>query len=269
LQVTGIFIDVTARRVAEAEAELQRKELNHIIRVAALGELSNGIARELSQPLTAIVANAAAAQTIAKHDRQEIAQVLKEIVEDSERAGQVVHRLRTLLRKGERQSECVDVNRVVESTLNLLRPELTSRRIKPETELGIDLPQLAGNATQLQQVLVSLVTNAIEAMDSTPPASRKLGIRTRVTPGGYLEVAISDCGRGLTPHEVQNLFRPFFTTKERGLGLGLWVCSTIIASHGGSLKVTNDDVTGGVLAMVSLPLPLEMGEPRVTATQAA
>jgi signal transduction histidine kinase len=183
LHLTGIFIDVTARKVAEAEAELQRTELNHIIRVAALGELSNGLARELSQPLTAIVANAAAAQSIAKQDRQEVAQVLKEIVEDSERAGQVVHRLRTLLKRDERQSEDVDLNGVVLSTLSLLRAQLVSLRIKPQTDLAKNAPEVLGNRAQLQQVFVSLMTNALEAMESTPPAARKLVVRTRFRAG--------------------------------------------------------------------------------------
>jgi C4-dicarboxylate-specific signal transduction histidine kinase len=266
--LTGIFIDVTARKIAEAEAELQRTELNHIIRVAALGELSNGLARELSQPLTAIVANAAAAQSIAKQDRQEVAQVLKEIVEDSERAGQVVHRLRTLLKRDERRSGCVDLNSVVLSTLSLLRPQFVSRRIKPHTDLPKDPPQVLGDWSQLQQVFVSLMTNAMESMESTPAVARKLIVRSRLEPGGYVEIAISDSGRGLTPHESQNLFRPFFTTKERGLGLGLWICSTIVASHGGRLKVINAP-GGGATAIVSLPVAVEKDEHGIVAAQLA
>jgi nitrogen-specific signal transduction histidine kinase/ABC-type uncharacterized transport system substrate-binding protein len=268
LHLTGIFIDVTARKIAESEAERQRTELNHLIRVAALGELSNGLARELSQPLTAIVANAAAAQSIAKQDRQEVAQVLKEIVEDSERAGQVIHRLRTLLKRDQRQSGRMDLNSLVLSTLNLLRPQLVTRRIKAQTDLAKDAPQILGDRSQLQQVLVSLITNAMESMESTPPAARRLLVRTRVEPGGHLDVAISDTGRGLTPHEVQNLFRPFFTTKERGLGLGLWICSTIVASHGGRLKVVNS-LGGGATAQVSLPTTLGSDERGKVASQAA
>jgi signal transduction histidine kinase/ABC-type uncharacterized transport system substrate-binding protein len=268
LHLTGIFIDITARKVAEAEAELQRTELNHLIRVAALGELSNGLARELSQPLTAIVANAAAAQSIAKQDRREVAQVLKEIVEDSERAGQVVHRLRTLLKRDERQSGFVDLNGVVLSTISLLRPQFVSRRVKPQTDFAKDPLPVLGDWSQLQQVFISLMTNAIEAMEATPPGTRKLVVRTRLEAEGYLEVVILDSGRGLTSHESQNLFRPFFTTKERGLGLGLWICSTIVASHGGRLKVSNAP-SGGAMAVVSLPVVVERDERGVEARQIA
>ena len=267
IRVTGIFIDVTARKVAEAESEVQRRELNHIIRVAALAELSNGLARELSQPLTAIVANAAAVQSIAKHDREEVTQVLKEIAEDSARAGQVIHRLRKLLKQGERASELVNVNRVIESTVSLLRADLTARKIKLDLELERDPPSIAGNSAQLQQVLVILMTNSMEAMDSTAPAERKLRVRTRTERRGYLEIVISDQGRGLTPQELQNLFRPFFTTKERGLGLGLWIGSTIVAAHGGRLNIVNSGGRGAV-AEISLPVPIEIDERTLTPDQA-
>ena len=268
LKVTGIFIDVTARKLAESEADLQRMELNHLIRVAALGELSNGLARELSQPLTAIVANAAAVQSLARHDREEVTQVLKEIAEDSARAGQVIHRLRNVLKRGERQSEAVDVNRVVESSLGLLRADLARRKVKVDSALAEHGLRVEGDFAQLQQVIVILITNAIEAMDSTPPAQRTLQICTGSERPGYLDVTVCDNGRGLTANELQNLFRPFFSTKERGLGLGLWICSTIVASHGGCLKVANAP-GGGVQALVSLPVPMPTDRPVLVPGEAA
>jgi signal transduction histidine kinase len=249
-----------ARKIAQAEADFQRKELTHMMRVAALGELSGGIAHELSQPLAAILANAQAAQVLLadkNRDKESIAEILEEIVQEDSRAGQVIQRLRKLLRKGEHQTALVSLNDLISSTLGLLRSELVNRNIKVETDLKTDLPPIMGDSVQLQQVLLNLMMNAMEAMASTPPSERTLGIGTRTTGEGYAEVSITDRGPGMSPDELKRLFEPFFTTKERGLGLGLSICSTIIRSHRGRLNLSNSS-GGGVTAIVSVPLPLHL-----------
>jgi len=261
LQVSGIFVDVTARKSAEAESELQRKELTHMLRVAAMGELSGGIAHELSQPLAAILANAQAAQAaLAKknHNPDEIAEILEDIVQEDNRAGQVIHRLRQLLKKGEHQAGFVSLNDLVKSTLGLLHSELVNRKIKVDMDLRRDLPLVQGDSVQLQQVLLNLMMNAMEAMASTRASHRTLSIGTRETEG-CVEISIRDRGPGMSPEELQRLFEPFFTTKERGLGLGLSICSTIVKSHRGRLNLSNAS-TGGAAAIVSLPVAVQMAE---------
>ena len=265
--IAALLIEMRKRReaeesrgIAEAEADFQRKELTHMMRVAALGELSGGIAHELSQPLAAILANAQAAQALLaskNHDKEAIAEILEEIVQEDSRAGQVIHGLRKLLRKGEHETASVSLNDLISSTLGLLRSELVNRNIKVETELKTDLPPIMGDSVQLQQVLLNLMMNAIEAMASTPPSERALGIGTRTTGEGYAEVSITDRGPGMSPDEFKRLFEPFFTTKERGLGLGLSICSTIVRSHRGRLNLSNAS-GGGVTAIVSVPLPLHL-----------
>jgi C4-dicarboxylate-specific signal transduction histidine kinase len=207
------------------------------------------------------VANAAAAQSIAKkgEDKKAVAQILKEIAEDGNRVGQVIDRLRGLVKKGELQSKPVNLNRLIESTLSLLRSELVNRETKLEMDLKSDLPLISGDSVQVQQVLLNLMTNAIEAMASTPPSERTLSIGTRTEPDGYAEVTITDHGPGMAPDELARLFRPFFTTKERGLGLGLWICSTIVTSHGGRLNLSNTP-GGGARAILSLPIAVSNGK---------
>ena len=249
-----------ARNTAEAEADLRRRELTHMTRVATLGELSGGIAHELGQPLAAILANAQAAQALLagkNFNKQEILEILEDIVQDDSRAGQVIDRLRHLLRKDERQSASIHLNNLISSTLGLLHSELGHRTIKVKTELEIDLPPISGDSVQLQQVLLNLMMNAMEAMASIPPSMRTLGIGTRTTAEGYAEVSITDRGPGMSPDDLNRLFEPFFTTKERGLGLGLSICATIVRSHRGRLRLSNAS-SGGVTATVSLPLPLRL-----------
>jgi signal transduction histidine kinase len=258
LEASGIFTDVTERKNAEAQADLQREELAHMMRVAALGELSGGIAHELSQPLAAILANAQAAQALLankKHD--DIAEILEDIVQEDSRAGQVVHRLRRLLKKGEHESDSIDLNDKITSTLELLHSELVSRKIRVETELERDLPLVCGDGVQLQQVLLNLMMNGMEAMSSTPASKRLLSIGTRTSEEGYVEVSIRDQGPGMSSDALERIFEPFFTTKERGLGLGLPICSTIVTSHRGQLTLLNAN-GGGATALVSLPIAAQM-----------
>jgi signal transduction histidine kinase len=256
LQVSGIFADVTARKSAEADASSRREETAHLLRVAALGELSGGIAHELSQPLASILFNAQAAQSHLlreEHDKQLLAEILEDIVQEGRRAGQVIQRLRRLLKKGEHQSVSIDFNDLVRSTLSLLHAELVHRKIKVDLDLKPGLPPVSGDNVQLQQVLLNLMMNAMEAMDSTAAVLRRLSIATRATPEGYAEVHVSDRGRGIAPEELDRLFQPFFTTKTRGLGLGLPICSTIVTLHRGRISISNAD-QGGATAVISLPV---------------
>lgn len=256
-QYSGIFVDITEQKAAESEAELQQREVAHLMRVSVLGELSGAIAHEVNQPLTAILSNAQAALYLLDQETPNLAEIrdaLQDIVREDDRAGEVVHRLRRLLKKGETKSEPIDVNELVNLTISLIRSELVSRRITIETELASGLPTTLGDSVQLQQVLLNLVMNAMDAMASTPLAQRLITISTRATPAGTIEVMVKDRGLGIEQAQGGRLFEPFFTTKDHGLGLGLTICSTIVEAHGGKITLSNNGAGGGAIAGLSLPV---------------
>lgn len=254
-QVSGMFADITDQKKSEADLELQRQEVAHLMRVTALGELSGAIAHEVNQPLTAILSNAQAALYLLRPESPnftEIHDALQDIVHEDSRASEVIQRLRALLKKGESKFESVDPNQLVDSTINLLRHQLIDRRVAVETDLTDSLPAVLGDPVQLQQVLLNLIMNAMDAMASTPDALRRIQICSRATEAGTIEIYLKDNGPGIAAADRKRVFVPFYTTKDHGLGLGLSICSTIIEKHGGSIDIRNDD-SGGAVAEISLP----------------
>ncbi|WP_314946377.1 ATP-binding protein [Bradyrhizobium cosmicum] len=254
-QLSGMFADITDQKTAECDLELQRQEVAHLMRVTALGELSGAIAHEVNQPLTAILSNAQAALYLLKQDSPnftEIHDALQDIVHEDNRASEVIQRLRSLLKKGESSFDSIDLNELVESTVALLRHQLIDRRVTAETDLALGLPTVLGDPVQLQQVLLNLIMNAMDAMTSTPDAQRRIQICTRATEKGTIEVYLKDNGPGIKTVDRKRVFVPFYTTKDQGLGLGLSICSTIIEKHGGTINLRNADI-GGAVAEISLP----------------
>jgi C4-dicarboxylate-specific signal transduction histidine kinase len=251
-QLRGITLDITRRKEAELDAQHQRSELAHLSRVTMLGELSGSVAHELNQPLMAILGNAQAARMFLAQetvDLVELGQILDDIVEDDKRAGAIIWGLRKMLRKEEVPYQPLRVNELVQEVLRMVRGDLMNRGVAVEMDLAADASAIRGDRMQLQQVLLNLIINACDAMASNPKGERILVLRTgRVD--GDVAVSVSDRGEGIPPKSLEGIFNPFFTTKKQGLGLGLSVCRTIIASHGGELRAANNTGRGATFTFV-------------------
>lgn len=252
----GIADDITDRRRAEEEAAEQRREVAHLMRVSVVGELSGAIAHEINQPLTAILTNAETGLDLlatSSPDLAELREMLQDIVQDNCRAAAVLQKLRRLLKKEERQFEAIDLNDLARSTLALLNSELIGRRICVRLDLASGLPATHGDPVQLQQVLLNLAMNAMDAMAGTPADERLLTVSTRAALTSSVELSISDRGPGIPASEHTRLFEPFYTTKDHGLGLGLPICSTLVKAHGGHIALVNGE-GGGAVATLSFPV---------------
>jgi PAS domain S-box-containing protein len=256
IEISGTFADITSLKQAELELAQQQREVAHLMRVAMLGELSGGIAHELTQPLAAIMANAQAIQLMLNSKAAELPEItaaLDEIIREDRRAGEVIHRVRSLLTAGEGKVEPVDLNELARSSLRLMHGELVARRIRCQCDFADALPLTSGDPVQLQQVLLNLLMNAAEAMHDVPEPRRRVVVRTTGTEDGRVCLAISDSGPGLPADRHADVLQPFFTTKEQGLGLGLAVCASIVTSHGGTLKLQSNE-SGGATATVLMPV---------------
>jgi signal transduction histidine kinase len=243
-----------ARHAAERFAEGQRREVAHMSRVLMLGELSGALAHELNQPLTAILANAQAAQMMLARKTPDIDEALialEEIVEDDNRAGQVIQRLRGLLRKDQGRWEIVDLNEAARTAFNIVRGEMVTRRIDADLRLATGAAAVRGDPVQLQQVVLNLLVNAMDAVGGNDEGRRLVAVETRAGPG-LVQVIVIDNGPGLGSAEPGQLVQPFFSTKPQGLGLGLSICTSILSAHGGSLALATMP-GGGARAEVSLP----------------
>jgi signal transduction histidine kinase len=222
---------------ATRDAREQRLQLTHLSRVAMLGELSGGIAHELNQPLTAILSNAQAAQRFLASpevDREELAEILRDIIAADQRAGEVIRRLRALFVRGETQFQPLDANELVREALGIVHGDLITRAVEVVPQLAAGLPALAGDRVELQQVMLNLILNACEAMSGAEPGSRSLTVRSRTAEGG-VQVSFIDRGPGFPAGQHEKLFEPFYTTKPQGLGLGLSISRSIVLAHGGRL----------------------------------
>jgi C4-dicarboxylate-specific signal transduction histidine kinase len=252
--------NVSASRQARLEIEEQRRELSHLARVAVLGQLSGALAHELSQPLASILSNAEAARHLllrSPADIEEIRAILQDIVAEDRRAGQVMHRLRAMLARGETRLQMVDAGELVREVLELAHAELITRRVTATSSVGSDLPPVQGDRVQLQQVLLNLILNACEAMSNTVPSERSLTLTARATSTGDVQLSMRDRGVGIPSSLIDRLFEPFVTTKPEGLGLGLSISRAIIAAHGGRLWAENNPDGGATVHCILGSAPLK------------
>ena len=251
----SVIRDVTEQRRAERESQEQRQQMAHLMRVALLGQLSGALAHELNQPLTAILSNAQAAQRFLKSDSIDLAEmraILDDIVDDDKRAGEVIQRLRSLLKRGEAQLQKINMNDVVAETLKLAHGDLIGRHVVVATNFAQGIACVRGDRIQLQQVFLNLIINAADAMAAVPPEERRITIATKNS-GDQVRVSVVDQGHGIPAEQMSRLFEPFFTTKEQGLGLGLSISRSIIAAHSGRLWAENN-LDRGVTIHLTLPV---------------
>jgi C4-dicarboxylate-specific signal transduction histidine kinase len=249
------FLDVTEqRRVAEA-LRTQQTELVHAARLSTLGEMAAGLAHELNQPLTAISAFAEGA--LVRHDRgnlreTEIAMVFSRIAEDAQRAGDIIRRLRNFVQKREAQRQELDVNHVVRDVHKFVQSEAKHGSITLQFELEDSLPAIEADPIELQQVLLNLIRNAFDAIMRSDSDERTIVISTHERKPDRVEVVVEDSGPGI-PHELaEQVFEPFYTSKDDGLGIGLGICQNIIEAHGGTIWF-GDAPMGGAGVHFDLP----------------
>ena len=255
LRSTSVQTDITAHKHAELETQRLHQELSHVARVTMMGELTSSLAHELNQPLTAILSNAQAAQRLlgdGEPDLEEFREILADIVADDQRAGGIIRRLRTLLRKGGLEFRDLDVNELVREVASLVRSDTIIKNVSVTLDLASDLPPVRGDRGQLQQVILNLLLNGIDALMSRPGADRKLLIHTEAGTDDTVKVAVHDSGPGIPPDKLERIFEPFFTTKTDGMGMGLAIARSILHSHGGRLWAENAP-GGGATFTLALP----------------
>ena len=253
-RVLGVSMDITRQKQADAEVLLQREQLAHLSRVATLSALSGSLAHELGQPLGSILSNAQAGQCFLSQeapDLGEVRAIFADIVSADRHAGEIIERLRTMLRRGEVALQPVSVNESLEELLQLTRADLIARGVSVSNLATADLPPAMTDRVQLQQVLLNLTVNACDAMASNPPEERNLTFTAAIV-GSEMRIGVLDRGVGL-PDDVESMFEPFHTTKIGGLGMGLSICRTLVTSHGGRLWAERRPERGAAF-YIALPL---------------
>jgi C4-dicarboxylate-specific signal transduction histidine kinase len=255
--VAVVVLVVRNRRTRRAElaARAQLTEIAQMNRLAAAGELSASMSHEIKQPLAAIAANANAALrwlSRSTPDMGEARAALERIVGEAHRASDVIGTIRAMFKKAGDDKAAVDVNALIRDVLALVRNDLDTRRIAVETDLPADLPVVVGSQAQLQQVFLNVVTNAVEAMDSVAERARRLRVTSQPNDADGVLITVEDSGNGIDPRDAKQIFEPFYTTKQQGMGLGLSICRSIVEAHGGRLSASPGKLHGLALR-ISLP----------------
>jgi PAS domain S-box-containing protein len=255
LRMIGIALDITDRKLAEEEARHRREQIHLLSRASLLGEMTASIAHELNQPLSSIMSNAGAGQRFI--DRGEVnpamlREILQDVETDARRAYEIIRNIRNTMKRGAAVRELIDANAIVTQVTHMVQPDIAARSIELTTLLTQDLPLVMADPVQIQQVLINLLSNAIDAMNETPPEKREVQIATARNGDDTICVSVRDRGGGILPESREHLFDQFFTTKEKGLGMGLSIVRSIVEVHGGKIEAENVD--GGARFSFTLPI---------------
>jgi PAS domain S-box-containing protein len=260
-RVRGVMVDLTNRKRAEEALRQAQSDLAHVNRVTTMGELTASLAHEVNQPIAAAVTNAnTCLRWLAANppNVEEARAAATRIAKDGTRAAEIISRIRLLFKKGAPPRELVDVNEVIREMIVLLRSEATRYSVSVRTELAADLPQVLGDPVQLQQVLMNLMINGIDAMEDVD-GTRELIIKSQRAENEQLLVSVSDTGAGLPPQQADQIFNAFFTTKQHGTGMGLRISRSLIESHGGRLWAADNSPRGASFCF-TLPTKVEADE---------
>jgi two-component system sensor kinase FixL len=254
--IFALLVQRRRGRVAELEVQKRRQEMAHLTRVSTLGELAGSLAHELNQPLTAILSNAQAAQrflAVQPADVEEVREVLKDIVQDNNRASEVIRRLRDLAKKGFLDVAALDLAAIVDDVVLLVHSDAILHNVSISLDIDSDAPKVQGDKVQLQQVMLNLLLNAFQAMKDCSAKDREVTVRAGFDGAGMVVVTVRDSGTGLRADEVGKIFQPFYTTKTEGLGMGLAISRSIIEAHGGRLWAENN-LDRGAAFYFTLPI---------------
>jgi len=242
LETIGVTLDVSAQKQADLQLQHQREEMAHRNRVSLMGEMTASFAHELNQPLTAIANNASAARRFlerGKMDSELLRQLLQDMVADSQRAGEVIRGIRSLVRKEKGARALLDLNAVISDTIRLLSSDVLMRESVVTPDLEDNLPQVEAVPVQIQQVLLNLIMNSLDAVEALPPNERRIIVSTRSIDGQTVEVSVRDFGAGLPGDDPEKVFDHFFSTKQQGMGMGLAIVRSIVESHDGTITAEN------------------------------
>jgi PAS domain S-box-containing protein len=242
LETIGVTLDVSAQKQAALQMQVQREEMAHRNRVALMGEMTASFAHELNQPLTAIANNASAARRFLEHgniDPVLLQELLQDMVADSQRAGEVIRGIRSLVRKETSVQTLLNLNSVITDTVRLVSSDVLNRESVVTTELDPHLPEVQAALVQIQQVLLNLIINSLDAVEQLPAAQRRIIISTRSDKGDVAEVSVRDFGAGLPKDHPDKVFDHFFSTKQKGMGMGLAIVRSIVEAHGGTITAEN------------------------------
>jgi PAS domain S-box-containing protein len=248
--------DITKREFYRSETHKLQSELAHMDRVVTISTLTSALAHEINQPLAAMRSYAQAALRFMDKDQPEydsVREALQGIVADNKRAAEVVNRLRDLVKKGSTHRETIEINSIIKDVTGLINSELVLRNASITLDLHPSVPVVQGDSIQIQQVLINLLTNAMDAMNDQPIDTRTIAISTRSEDSNEIIVSISDSGGGIPSGTIKAIFSPFHTTKSTGMGLGLSICKSIIEAHGGKISAQNNP-DGGAMFSIILPI---------------
>jgi len=252
--ISGLLHERRRRHLAEVQSRQRMAELARVMRFSTAGELTASIAHEINQPLGAILTNAETAQTILKSpspDIGELNEIVVDILRDDRRASEVIRRMRSLLTKAPFELKNLDLNDVAREAVEFLSTLAVARKVELTSVIIPDALPILGDRIQLQQVILNLVVNGIDAMKDTPSENRVISIWTsRVEK--FAELSVSDCGPGIPEDKLKEIFEPFFTSKAEGMGMGLSIARTIMEAHNGRIWAENQP--GGAMFRIKLPL---------------